>query len=618
MSGLEISWLRSTSPINESLTIDAEASFFKSTYLKHSPFAWQDVELHSENGEIGWGKTVKFRIEEHGDLAGQMYLYLNISRMKYGLLSDDEIIRAVPSDLIPVNKIESIDTTHDDFLPYWISDLGYVAVKEARLKFGNYTAEYLTGDFMHVWDSLTRNTERSYVKNLPQGHGGKANSGTMHDQHVYIPMQFYFNRDYANFLPVKACPYTNIFIEVDFKKRPARKDITHFKNVNYTPEGSGSTPEQMYGLLKQKYPTWTYEANPIGSSTAIKINHTVNAEDQSVFDFTINGIRVSQNSDSEMELYEKYVPLDQKTPVLISASSAAGYNLERVSLKFGNTSTGPLAKQNLSSENDHFKVSKSIYIFKADNGVLDELDNEMNIDAKNGSVSGITIEADPEAIAQFTYDGTVHDPKIAVNPGANERLNNKPSANGAGQGYILTPLVHFIDCVVDVTMSKSIAAFTPKAGDISLLDNAGTNASIVARQISLGVDRPSSIIKKDQNASFIGPDTLYANTQSHSFVTNAATNPGQDPDEYTFGERGGVFTPNGSFNTTSNPYDKLREFLIDSTASKYDQYTDMNFFHTVSFIGFMRKYAGSSKISGKASADSLATLNLANLTYHSP
>ena len=242
-TGVNFSWIRSESAINDHLTVEPEATFFKTTYKRHTPFAWEDIALNPVSGKgVKWAqKGVRFSVTPDRDLVGQMYLYLNLEKMKYGVFNDwdsgdQDVLKALPSEIIPSEPLEGLEFLHHDELkPVFIDYLGYCAVEKAQVKIGNYVLEELTGDFMQIWDSLTRHTQRSYVKNVPSGHGGLHNPGIKHDQHIYIPLQFYFNRDISNYLPIKAITYANITVEVDLSPKPMRADALSFKNANKPP-----------------------------------------------------------------------------------------------------------------------------------------------------------------------------------------------------------------------------------------------------------------------------------------------------------------------------------------------------------------------------------------------
>lgn len=54
----------------------------------------------------------------------------------------------------------------------FVDDLARAMIDRVVLTIGGYDIEELTGQFMHVWDHLSRSKEKSRVDNMPAAHGG--------------------------------------------------------------------------------------------------------------------------------------------------------------------------------------------------------------------------------------------------------------------------------------------------------------------------------------------------------------------------------------------------------------------------------------------------------------
>jgi len=54
----------------------------------------------------------------------------------------------------------------------FVDDLARALVNQVKLTIGNYEIETHTGDWLHLWDRMTRPSDRSFVDTAPTAHGG--------------------------------------------------------------------------------------------------------------------------------------------------------------------------------------------------------------------------------------------------------------------------------------------------------------------------------------------------------------------------------------------------------------------------------------------------------------
>ena len=217
------------------LTGNPQITFFKVVYRRHTNFSMEAVE-QTFNGQPGFGRRVTCTISRNGDLVHKMYLRVTVPELKV----DDA---------------------------KWAPSLGEALVKSVELEIGGQRVDKHYGDWLHIWNelSLTEEKRGAYDEmignvsrltgtidagNTATGAGyycgsdcGAITGGDVPDDNstelkcapqtdLYIPLQFWFNRNPGLALPLIALQYHEVKLNVEF----AQKDM-----VCFIPSGSATT-----------------------------------------------------------------------------------------------------------------------------------------------------------------------------------------------------------------------------------------------------------------------------------------------------------------------------------------------------------------------------------------
>ena len=178
-------------------------TFWKATYPKHSNFCLIDEVFTPNTGTVRFGGRMTFQPVRSGDLIQRMWLYFKMPQVVRG------------------------DNNHLRGVKVFIDDLGRGLIDDIKFNIGGYDIEHMTGDFMHIWDKLSRTSDASFVDNMPVAHGGtgqvnpaavqervssnmtyplQVNDGTA-EQHIYVPLMFSFCSAYDQAYPIIAVQY---------------------------------------------------------------------------------------------------------------------------------------------------------------------------------------------------------------------------------------------------------------------------------------------------------------------------------------------------------------------------------------------------------------------------
>jgi len=172
------------------LTGSPQITFFKVVYRRHTNFAVEPIP-QTFNGASDFGRTVTCTINRNGDLITNMYV--NIS---------------LPS----VTNITN---------PWgYVRRLGHAIVQHYKIEIGGSKIDEQYGDWLNIWYELTHKTgqERGYAKmigDVPELNN--INNVAKPAYQLYVPLQFWFNRNNGLALPLIALQYHDVRITIDFR-----------------------------------------------------------------------------------------------------------------------------------------------------------------------------------------------------------------------------------------------------------------------------------------------------------------------------------------------------------------------------------------------------------------
>jgi hypothetical protein len=205
------------------LTGNPQITFFKVVYRRHTNFAVESIE-QTFNGQADFGKRVTATISRNGDLIQQMYLEVELPLLTNG-----------------VGSLSNV----------WTYGVGNALVKQAEIEIGGQLIDRQYGDWMNIWTELTvpegkRAGYDDMVGNKltastagVQQLGGLAFSSTTKPR-LYVPLQFWFNRNPGLALPLIALQYHEVKLNLEIR---ASADLF---NVTVVPTSVGSLGCKLY------------------------------------------------------------------------------------------------------------------------------------------------------------------------------------------------------------------------------------------------------------------------------------------------------------------------------------------------------------------------------------
>jgi Large eukaryotic DNA virus major capsid protein/Major capsid protein N-terminus len=178
------------------LTGSPQITFFKVVYRRHTNFAVEPIP-QTFNGASDFGRTVTCTINRNGDLITNMYVNINL-----------RAVSAPTSDFGYVRR------------------LGLAIVQHYKIEIGGSKLDEQYGDWLNIWYELSHKTgqERGFARmvgDVPEL--TTINSVAKPQYLMYVPLQFWFNRNNGLALPLIALQYHDVRITIDF--RPAAQCV---------------------------------------------------------------------------------------------------------------------------------------------------------------------------------------------------------------------------------------------------------------------------------------------------------------------------------------------------------------------------------------------------------
>ena len=197
------------------LTGNPQITFFKVVYRRHTNFAMEAVE-QTMNGSSAYGGKAVATIARNGDLVGRMYVE------------------------------HAVGTTADEVLDT-CNNYGHALLREVTCEIGGQEIDKQTGRWMQVWSDLTEfnptgavaeanvavaaehfgETGTLFQKMTGTGKGEAAGTAVAHTTRMFIPLQFWFNRNPGLALPLIALQYHEVKVTVQFENvsKLIKKDL---------------------------------------------------------------------------------------------------------------------------------------------------------------------------------------------------------------------------------------------------------------------------------------------------------------------------------------------------------------------------------------------------------
>ena len=201
------------------LTGNPQITFFKVVYRRHTNFAMEAIE-QTFSGSANFGKKVQCTISRNGDLIHRVYLQATL----------------------PQVALQSTDGSGAQFR--WLNWVGHNLINNVYVEIGGQQIDKHYAEWLHIWNELTQEPGKQagyaeMVGNVPSlvnllvqgGEPCDASCVTNTEPNalnevancapeytLYIPLQFWFNRNPGLALPLIALQYHEVKIWLEFEQ----------------------------------------------------------------------------------------------------------------------------------------------------------------------------------------------------------------------------------------------------------------------------------------------------------------------------------------------------------------------------------------------------------------
>lgn len=216
------------------LTGNPQITWFKMVYRRYTNFAIESQKIYFD-GDPDFGKRVTALIQRRGDLLGPMMLEIVLP---YVTMTDGTVAK-------------------------YVNGIGYALIDEISLEIGEQEIDKQTGEWMQVWSTLsTPGSQRDALNNMlgrvdglnlpplnPTATPCSVGSYKYGAMKLYIPLQFWFNKNPGLYLPLLAMQYNPIRINLKLRDLNSVIDKTDLSGAcaGLQPKPVSFIDFQMYG-----------------------------------------------------------------------------------------------------------------------------------------------------------------------------------------------------------------------------------------------------------------------------------------------------------------------------------------------------------------------------------
>lgn len=171
---------------NVDLTVDAQHTFFKTVYSKHTGYAMEPKELQFSSGTADYGATGTVKIDRQGDMISESLLVFEVAALNDGY--------------------------------HFTNDLGRALISKVAVNIGGVIYDTRQGEYMHIWEEISQTPEQV----LGEITLNAKNTAQLQDwapvpHKLYVPIRFWFTDAYSNSLPLVALFQHDVQLEFKFR-----------------------------------------------------------------------------------------------------------------------------------------------------------------------------------------------------------------------------------------------------------------------------------------------------------------------------------------------------------------------------------------------------------------
>ena len=173
------------------LTGNPQITFFVAVYRRHTNFAIEAIEEVFHTAPKLGGKT-EVILGNYGDLVHQMFMEIQL----------------------PLINIFLAEGT---YFVSWVNSIGHAIINRVEVKIGGIVVDRQYGQWLEIWGELTvpQSKRNAYYDLI--GHHNNFNANTQPGPlFLWVPLQFWFNRNPGLSLPLIALQNQEVRILVDF------------------------------------------------------------------------------------------------------------------------------------------------------------------------------------------------------------------------------------------------------------------------------------------------------------------------------------------------------------------------------------------------------------------
>ena len=268
------------------LTGDPKITFWKSVYRRHTQFAIETIR-NNFNTKPAFGETIVSEIKRSGDLLSKMYLVLTLPT-----LVTDKIFKEDPNSDYHPNNATVLPGAMSYTKAAWTEHVGNALVEEVKLIINDSVIDHQYGVWFDIWQELSNKKYQKEALDKMLGTQKKSELpyNASREQILYIPLQFWFNRNIGLALPLVALTYASVKVSIKIrklkdlilavsKKEYVPDNLTQWPNDNSTPETgiynlSLAILRGKYRQLKVSTPLGTYKGSG-DSATVNRFTYTM-------------------------------------------------------------------------------------------------------------------------------------------------------------------------------------------------------------------------------------------------------------------------------------------------------------------------------------------------------